>query len=453
MKKVFSRTMSLCPICNDKVDTRIIEENKKVFLEKFCKKDGVSKALICSDSNWYSESLKYIKPGTKPNKIKINTFKKCPDSCGLCPNHKQHTCLPIIEITNRCNLKCPICLKTWNRDFDITTKQFTGILDNLLQCEDNISVINLSGGEPTLHPDFEKIIKICREKGVIQTTVSTNGISILKDKKLRAFIKENNVLVALQFDGFIPKTYKYLRGKDLSSNKMQILDLLEKEKIRYSLVSTIVRGLNDNEITKISDYFFKSNAVSLMYQPITFTGKACTLFSDDKRITIPDVVKELEKSSFIKKGDFIPLPCSSPTCFALSYYFILEDKKFISMKELLGIDNYLDVISNRTLPGLDSSSFKIIKERIYDFWSASDQFNNSQLILKRIRNILKELNENKFFSKKVFDIGIKTMKAVFIHQFMDKYTLDFSRLMKCCNHYPQVDGRLMPACAQNIFFQ
>jgi len=155
----------------------------------------------------------------------------------------------------------------------------------------------------------------------------------------------------------------------------------------------------------------------------------------------------------MKKGDFIPLPCSSPICFALSYYFILDDGKYISMKELLGIDNYLDVISNRTLPGLDVKSFEIIRERIYELWSASDQFNNSELVLKRIRKILKELNEIQFSSKKAFEIGIKAMKAVFIHQLMDKHTLDLSRLMKCCNHYPQVDGKLIPMCAQNVFFQ
>lgn len=452
MKKVFSRTQSLCPACRKKVDTRVIEQDNKVYLEKYCTQDGVSHSLICSDAKWYADSLKYIKPATKPDTLSIDTFIDCPDSCGLCPNHRQHTCLPVVEITDQCNLNCPICLKKWKDPIQLTVDNFSRIIDKLYEYEGAIGIINLSGGEPTLHPDLGKFLRIAEEKGVVQVTISTNGLEVLNNQNLRDLIRENNALLALQFDGFLPSTYEKIRGRDLSREKIELISILEKENIKYSIVSTIVNGINDIEIENITDFFFKSSAVSLMFQPAAFTGNAEFLYEQEKRITIPDIIKKIENSAYINHGDFIPLPCSHPGCFALSYYFILDDNSFYSMKDFLGLDDYLNVISNRTLPGFDHAGFDIIRNKIYQFWSASDQFSSNQQILNRIREVILQLNESKFSPKSAFDTGIKYIKAIFIHQFMDVHTLDFSRLTKCCNHYPQIDDRLIPMCAQNIFF-
>ena len=168
-------------------------------------------------------------------------------------------------------------------------------------------------------------------------------------------------------------------------------------------------------------------------------------------MTIPDVVKEIEKSRYVSPGDFNPLPCSHFSCFALVYYLIVEEGNYLSLKDFLGKEDYLNVIANRTLPGLDSSGYSMIKEKIYEFWSAADSSLSNEQVLQRIRRVLQEMNSPDFTPKKAFSLGTDSMKAIFIHQFMDVHTLDFGRLIKCCNHYPQIDGRLVPMCALNVF--
>jgi uncharacterized radical SAM superfamily Fe-S cluster-containing enzyme len=171
------------------------------------------------------------------------------------------------------------------------------------------------------------------------------------------------------------------------------------------------------------------------------------------KLTIPDVVHAIERSAYVNKGDFNPLPCSHYSCFALAYYFILGEGKFLSLKNFLGAPDYLNVIANKTLPGLDSAGFDVIRNRLYDVWSLSDAGSLGEQALKRIQEVLRSAASDGIDPKKLVALGTASMKAIFIHDFMDATTLDFGRLIKCCNPYPQRDGRLIPMCAQNIFFQ
>lgn len=455
MEKLYSHTQALCPTCRQKVNARLVETESKIYLEKFCPTHGQSNALVCSDAHWYQQSRDYVKPRQLPLTVGVTEFKGCPESCGLCPEHQQHTCLPVIEITNKCDMRCPICLKELQQcPPPMSLAEFEWILDKLLEYEGTVPVINLSGGEPTFHSEIAQFLRLAATKPVIQVTVSTNGNKLLSDPQLRAVFKETGTIVALQFDGFAPDTYQKLRGKrELSEQKLKIINKLEAENIPYSLVATVAKGINDHEMTDIVDFFFTSKALSLMFQPITFTGSAAQLPATELRLTIPDIVKEIEQSPYVSEGDFNPLPCSHFTCFALAYYFVIAEGNYLSLKEFLGKEHYLEVICNRALPGLDHCGYSLIKEKIYDFWSAADSSASNEQILKRIKQVIKEMNSVEFTPQQAFALGASAMKAIFIHQFMDVHTLDFGRLIKCCNHYPQIDGRLLPICAANVFEQ
>lgn len=452
MDRLYSYTRAVCTRCGNIVPARIVEKDSLIRLEKLCPDHGISAVTICSDPDWYRQSRSYVKPGQSPDEKSVETFGGCPDSCGLCPEHRQHTCLPVIEITSACNLDCPVCLKDLKKPFEMTTSEYRFVLERLFACEGRVPVINLSGGEPTLHPEIEELIRISASCGVMQTTVSTNGLRLLTDKGLRDLFRETGTIVALQFDGFNREASLRLRGRDISDMKRELIDILEKEGIRYSLTATVMNGVNEDEISDITDFFFLSEALSLMFQPVAFTGAAAALDAESGRLTIPDVVREIEKSRFVTPGDFNPLPCSHYSCFALSYYLKLEEEMFLGLKEFLGRENYLSLIANRTLPGLDENGFDLIKQRIYDFWSAADGSRDNESLLQRVRSILRELSSTPFSPKRAFELGSASMKGIFIHHFMDRDTLDITRLMKCCNHYPQADGRLVPICAQNIFF-
>ncbi len=450
---VYSHTTSCCPECRTLVPARIVVRDGRVFLEKLCPVHGIRAALICSDAAWYRESRAYVKPGQLPLARSVDAFRGCPDSCGSCPEHRQHACLPVVEITSACDLDCPVCLKNRKRPFRMTIGEYRSLLDRLFACEGEVPLMNLSGGEPTVHPDFGSFVRISAERGVMQTSVSTNGLRLRRDPALRALFRETGAIAALQFDGFDPEAYRRLRGADLLSLKRETIGLLEEDGVRYCLTATVMRGVNEGEIGKIADFFFRSKALSLMFQPAAFTGAASALDAGAGRLTIPDVVREIERSRFVRPGDFNPLPCSHYSCFALAYYLKIDDGRFLSLKEFLGRENYLRVIANQVLPGLEEDGFSVIKERIYDFWSAADAGGDNERILRRIRDILRELSATSFSPKRAFELGSASMKGIFIHHFMDAETFDLGRLMKCCNPYPQADGRLVPMCAQNIFFQ
>ncbi len=451
-RRIHHHTQALCPQCREKVPARVVEVGDKVYLEKFCRTHGENRALISSDIEWYRNSLNYVKPRQHPLDGAVKEYRGCPESCGSCPEHQQHTCLPVVEITTHCNLSCPVCLKDLQNKEWMSREDFAGIIDNLIHCEGRIDVLNLSGGEPTIHPELIDFLHLAREKGIVQSTVSTNGLQFLKKPAFRRAFKETGAIAALQFDGFRADTYTRLRGSDLSREKLEIISLLEEEDIPYSLVATVARGVNDEEVTDIVDYFFESRAMSLMLQPVSLTGEA-RQFGDDYKLTIPDLVRDIERSQFVTAGDFNPLPCSHYSCFALAYYLVLGEGRFLSMKEFLGIDEYLNVIANKTLPGLDSAGFESIRNRLYDVWSLCDADSLSEQALKRIQQVLREVSSEKLTPQMAFAIGARSMKAIFIHEFMDVATLDFARLIKCCNPYPQPDGRLVPICAQNVFFQ
>lgn len=445
---VYAHTTALCPVCNSLVPARVVERNGRIELDKLCPQHGISAPLICSDPAWYRTGRAYVKPGQAPLALSNDTFSGCPDSCGLCPEHRQHTCLPVIEITSACNLDCPVCLKDRTSPFGMSAAEYRHVLLQLQGCEGGIPVLNLSGGEPTLHPEFAEILAISADCGVMQTTVSTNGLRLLEEGELRKLFRETGTIAALQFDGFEAETWQRLRGVDLAAQKLELIALLEAEGVRYSLTATVQNGVNAQEITAITDFFFRSQALSLMFQPVAFTG-AATLLNPGERLTIPDVVRRIEQSVFVQTGDFNPLPCCHPNCFALAYYLKLDDGEFLGLKDFLGRDNYLELIANRTLPGLDAAGYGLIRERIYDFWSAADSSNNNERVLQRLRAILRELAATPFTPKRAFELGSASMKGIFIHHFMDRDTFDLGRLMQCCNHYPQIDGRLLPICAQN----
>jgi uncharacterized radical SAM superfamily Fe-S cluster-containing enzyme len=406
--------------------------------------------IISSDVDWYEKSRAFVKPAQIPLHHNVSEFKGCPDSCGFCNEHQQHTCLPVIEINSICDIACPVCLKKEDVNLQLTVDDFSQILDNLFRTEGKIDVVNISGGEPTLHPQIKELLNECIVKNVTQVSVSTNGLELLKDKTLRDFFKQNGIITALQFDGFKKETYIKLRGLDLAESKMNLIRLMEEEGLQYSLVCTVASGINETEVSEIVDFFFQSKALTLMFQPISFTGRAAIQIKPGARLTIPDVVKKIEESKYVSKGDFNPLPCSHYSCFALSYYIKTDDQNFYSLKKFLGDDYYLDIIANKTLPGIDTEGYGILKQKLYEFWSAADSGNMNDRVLERIKEIMKEMSCCGFTPKTALSIGMKHMKAIFIHHFMDAGNFDFARLVKCCTPYPRKGDKLVPLCCDNI---
>jgi len=455
--KTLGMTQSVCSHCGAVVPAKVVTDNGDVYFQKFCSEHGESQVFIRSNVSNYLQTQRYVKPAWKPEAFTGDAKAGCPDGCGFCEQHEQHLCMPIIEITSRCDLACPVCLVGAGRPWDMSPTEFRLILDKLIHTERQIDLLNFSGGEPLIHPDLLTLVdEVLARPEIVRVSISTNGLHFLSNVDLLKRLHDRNVVISLQFDGFKEETYKILRGKPLLREKIKILKMLEEEGISTSLTMTAAGGVNDDQFPDILAYFFsKAHIVSLMIQPIAFAGRGTGLSGIARRITIPDITKALGMAGHpaVAQSDFVPLPCSHPLCFSLAFFLMLDNGGVISVSRLTDAATLMDSLSNRVIFGLDSGEYERLKQMIYDLWSGpSGVVPDNEVILATLRNILKKMSRSSssFDPREAFTLVERKVKSIFIHSFQDAETFDMARIRRCCQAYPQPDGRLIPACVNNV---
>ncbi|MCB1193937.1 MAG: radical SAM protein [Leptospiraceae bacterium] len=458
-KSVLNFTTSVCDTCKQPVSAKVITDGRDVFLRKFCTTHGEQEHFIRSDVTDYLYTQRFVKPASMPMSFNGNEKANCLEGCGFCSNHEQHLCMPIVEITEKCNLNCPVCINSSGESGrHITPDEFKKILDSILSAEPQIDVLNISGGEPLLHPQlFTLLDEALSRKEIIRVSISTNGL-LLKNLQIVEELKKRDIVVSLQFDGFDDSIYEELRSIPMLEQKMEILRILQRYDVTTSLTMTVARGLNDFELPKVANLVFQTpNIISLMLQPIAFAGRGKDM-EKSRRITIPDIIEILDKDldTSVKKADFVPLPCSSPLCFSLSFYLMpKESGNPIPINQLVNAEKMMDSLSNRVFFGLDADEYQEMNKMVYDLWSGPmGSVPEGEQALKTIKGLLKEINclmsNNCFDPKKFFTTTERKVKSIFIHAFMDSENFDLARVRRCCQAYPQTDGKLIPACVFNV---
>lgn len=450
-------TQSVCGKCRKIIPAKVVADDNKVYFHKFCPDHGRDEKLIHTDLAFYLQAQRSVKPALEPLEFAGNSTVPCPEGCGFCDRHEQHLCLPIIEITSRCDLECPVCIADAGDNWDMTIDQFNHIIGHLIRAEKQVDVINLSGGEPLLHPRLLEIVdNALTHPEIIRVSISTNGLKLLKNPSLVTELKKRNVVIALQFDGYNDSTYEILRGRKLVEQKIAILNLLADAGVSVSLTYTAAGGINTDpsEFSRVLELLFAgSNIVSMMIQPLSFAGRGYQLIKHAEKISIPDVIRLLDRAgkNRVKASDFAPLPCSHPLCFSLAYYLMVEGGDSLSLNQLVEPSQLMDMMANKTIFGLDDKERQRMKDMIYDLWSGSaDTAPCACTVMKTLRNILDEMNRSDFQPRQAFMLGQRHMKSIFIHAFQDADCFDLSRVRRCCQGYPQPDGRIIPACVHNV---
>jgi uncharacterized radical SAM superfamily Fe-S cluster-containing enzyme len=448
-------TQSVCPTCRTIVPAKVLTDGRDVYFRKFCPQHGEATCFVRSNLEDYLRSQHYVKPAWMPMAFAGNTKADCPAGCGFCERHEQHLCMPIIEITSRCDLDCPVCLVNAGAPWDMTLAEFRRLLDGLLHAERQIDVLNLSGGEPLLHPQLiEFVDEAVSRPEIVRVSISTNGLTLLADPALIAALHRRNVCVSLQFDGFDDRACIALRGRPLLREKLGILKALESDGISTSLTMTAATGVNDDQFPAMLDYLFgHDHVVSMMIQPVAYAGRAASMPAGARRLTIPDVVKALGEAGHpaVASQDFVPLPCSHPLCFSMAFYLMLDGGGAVSVSRLVNASEMMDATRNRVFFGLAADELDRLKRMVYDLWSApSGATPDSEAVMKTVRGLLREASCGCFDARKVFAAAERRVKSIFIHAFQDADTFDLARVRRCCNAYPQPDGRLMPSCVMNV---
>ena len=436
-------TRSICPECKTVIDAQIILRDNKVYMRKRCPSHGWFEGIISSDAEMYVDSVKFNKPGTIPLEFSTEVKDGCPLDCGLCPEHKQHICLALIEVNTACNLNCPICFANAGIGYSLTLEQVEGMLDRFVEIEGDPEVIQFSGGEPTIHPDLPQMIQAARDRGIRQVMVNTNGVRIAKDDKFLETLAQLKPVIYFQFDGLRRETYQTIRGEDLLDTKLLALDRLNQAGLDAVLVAAIERDVNVDEVGAIVEFGLRHPAVrGVVLQPVTHVGRHVP-FDPMQRVTIPDVIHGIVEQTggrFVLE-DFVPVPCCFPTCQVNSYIYV-DGETVMPLPRLLKIEDYLDYITNRALPKAPNANQ--IQQALEGLWSASavagtdktaDQFQCACGPGMDLPYSMSHLKEH------VFQIAVK--------DFLDPYTFNVKQVMKCCVGILVPDGRVIPFCAYN----
>lgn len=438
-------TLSICSTCLRRVDAKIIFENGNVFMLKNCAEHGFEKVLIATDIEYYKNIRNYNKPGEIPLQFNTKTHFGCPYDCGLCQDHEQHSCLTVLEITDRCNLSCPTCYAMSSPHYGRhrTIDEVEKMLDIIVANEGNPDVVQISGGEPTIHPDFFEILDIAKKKPIKHLMVNTNGIRISKDfefaKQLATYAPDFEIY--LQFDSFKPEALKQLRGKDLTDVRIKALEHLNTLNFSTTLVVTLQKGLNDDEIGKIIEFALQQPCVrGVTFQPTQIAGRTENFNPQTDRLTLTEVRKNiLSQTNIFSANDVIPVPCN-PDALAMAYALKIDGKVF-------PMTRYIDPVAL-----LDKSKNTIVYEQ--------DQMLHKQLIDIFSTGIsVDKVTEN--FNQllcclpniKAPGLTYNNLFRIIIMRFIDAYDFDVRSIKKSCVHIVHKDGRIIPFETMNLFYR
>ena len=436
----YELTRSVCPVCLEPIDAQILIGDGRVVMRKRCPSHGWTESLISSDAEMYLDSLRYNKPGSTPLGYSTQVVDGCPKDCGLCPEHKQHTCLGLIEVNSHCNLDCPICFADAQPGFSLSITQVERMLDRFIELEGSPEVVQFSGGEPTIHPDILPMLRMAFDKSIPVVMLNTNGIRIAADDRFLAGLADVGPTIYLQFDGFSTQTHETIRGRDLVDVKLKALDRLAQAGLDVVLVPAIEKSVNHDEIGDIVRFGIEHPAVrGIAFQPVTHSGRYFD-FDPMDRETVADVVHGIAEQTdgMFVESDFIPVPCCHPTCRSATYAYV-ENGTVTPLPRVLEVDKYLDYITNRTLPDIQPD----ILEALEGLWSASS-VPGTTAAARRFDCAACNLsfsNETAYLKSHVF--------MIVVQGFADAYTMDLKALMKCCIGELIPDGRIIPFCAYN----
>lgn len=438
-------TLSLCPECLKRIDAKIVFEDGKVFMLKRCREHGASKVLIADDIAYYKNIRNYNKPSETPHRFNTKTDYGCPYDCGLCPDHEQHSCLTVVEITDRCNLTCPTCFAgsspTYGRHR--TLDEVKSMLDAVVSNEREPDVVQISGGEPTLHPQLFEILDYAKSLPIKHLMLNTNGIQIARDlefaKRLSTYAP--NFEVYLQFDSFRKEVLQSMRGANLLQIRDQALQHLNALNLSTTLVVTIQKNLNDDEIGLIIDFALKQPCVrGVTLQPTQIAGRLDNFDVLTDRITLTEVRRRiLEQTSVFSADDLIPVPCN-PDALVMGYALKLGGDvfpltRYVNPADLL--DNSRNTIVYEQDEQLHSRMIKLFSTG-NSVQGATDQLHSLLCCLPQIH--APSLSYNNLF-------------RIIIMQFIDAYNFDVRSVKKSCVHIVNKDNKIIPFETMNLFYR
>jgi uncharacterized radical SAM superfamily Fe-S cluster-containing enzyme len=477
-------TESLCPECVKVIPAREFEENGKVMIEKTCPEHGYFKDCVYADVELYLKIEEWEfgdNQGLQNPAVNKGADAVCPDDCGLCSLHTSHSALANVDLTNRCNLTCPVCFANANAAGYLYEPDMDQVRVMLQALRDEKPVdgrvVQFSGGEPTVHPQFVEILEMAKGMGFTHLQAATNGILLAASLEFTQRCKQAGLsTLYLQFDGVTDDVYRKTRGEPLFEKKMQCIENCRKAGIKIVFVPTIVKGLNDHQLGDILKVAINNvDTVSgISFQPVAFTGRISRAELEEKRFTLTDLAHALadQTGMFNHYDDWFPLssvtPFSKlkaklenrgvptischPHCSLGTYMFVDEkSRKAVPVTQFVDIPAMLqdiEELSKKASGGLmkyyhGAKAWMSLQKHF------KAEFAPPGLTFQKFLDTLQGMTDKKL-GRDGMDgtFTYRTLLVAGMH-FMDNYNYDVERVKRCVIHYAAPDGKLYPFCTYN----
>ena len=440
--------VSICTTCFQKIEAKIIFMDGKVFMLKHCPQHGNEKVLVADDVDYYRRCREiFIKPPEMPHHYNTQVKWGCPYDCGLCPDHEQHSCLSLIEICDYCNLRCPVCYAESGPDRQSfrSLDQIERMLDTVVRNEGRPDVVQISGGEPTMHPDFFRILDLAKQRPIRHLMVNTNGIRIAQDegfvRRLAGYMPDFELY--LQFDSFEREPLMQLRGADLRSIRQRAIDRLNEHGISTTLVVTVKKGLNDSEVGKVIDFALQQPCVrGVTFQPIQDAGRNEHYDPARDRLTLTEVRRKiLEQTSVFRPEDVIPVPCH-PDSLALGYA-LKVNSKIVPLTGLIDPKVLIEGGRNTIVYEQDDA----VRDGIFKLFATNHSPQSGAGTLRELLCCVPAI-------RAPMELNYENIFRVLIMQFIDAHAFDVRSVKKSCVHIVHPDAkRLIPFDTYNLFYR
>jgi len=417
-------------------------------MDKWCPVHGVERVLVSDDAAYYRQCREvFVKAPDMPARFSTEMRYGCPYDCGLCPDHMQHSCLTVLEVTDHCNLRCPTCYaasgpeRLTHRPMEVIRR----MLDTIVASEGQADVVQISGGEPTLHPDFFEILDEARQRPIRHLMLNTNGIRIAQDpefaQRLAGYMPGFEVY--LQFDSFRREALMDLRGADLRRVREQALQRLNALGLSTTLVMTVKRGVNDDEIGDIIRFAAEQPCVrGVTLQPVQDAGRVEAYEASRHGLTVSELRRRIaQQSGVFTEADVVPVPCN-PDTLAMAYAIKTGPGQLQPLTRYVDPAALVEGAGNTIVFERDDAA----KDLVFRLFSTNHSPESSAHCLSELMCCLPKLSAPQ-------QLGYEQVFRVLIVQFMDARNLDIRALKKSCVHIATPDGRMVPFEAYGLFYR
>ncbi len=470
---------TLCPECSAIILGRYFVEDGAVIIEKTCPDHGYFRDCVNSDALLYSKAEWWTfeeHPGLEFPQV--TGGRHCPSDCGLCNQHLSAACLAQIDLTNRCNMRCPICFANagaagyiFEPDYDEIVRQLRVLRDlKPTPC----TAIQFTGGEPTIHPDFLRIVSAAREMGFSHIQIATNGIRIADADFARAAADAGLHVLYLQFDGVGEEPHRQTRNfPGIWEKKLAAIDNCRKTDMMACLVPNNLKGINDDQVGEIFRFAVENIDVisAISFQPVAFTGRINTEVRKTQRYTLGDLAHDIAAASGASAlRDMFPLsivvplsqilealtgnpkvrPSCHPDCAFGTYFLVSPEGKAYPFPQVINVEGMFSQM-NRIAARIRRRGRATWLDKWRTLRMFKRQFNAAAappgLTVKRFVRSLYGLVDKHVGRGEGEKNTYKTLLCAGMH-FQDRYNYDVERVKRCVILYSTPAG-VFPFCTYN----